>query len=753
MEEKHQQPDGQSYEQQILHLLQQISLTIAQAETLDGAFAGVLAAICRFMGWPLGHVYLWSEASDTLVSGGVWYTAVAHATTTAPFRALSEATSFRRGEGTVGKVWQEATAVSILDVRQETTFVRQLPEAGIRAYFAFPVLVGGKVTAVLEFFSPASAPLDRDMTSIISHVSALLGLAMQRQQTVRELSALMEVGQAISATLDFERIYDQVLTLVRPLIGAESLILFVFKEQLAEPLLEIVANDQTNMPDMRGLQVPFHLSVAGEVWQTGASLHLQGDECIGRISPKIRELMGYRPEAMLAVPLRWRDTAVGVLEATHHRADAFTADDMRLLEMAAAWTAIAMGNARQYEQLQRRFSERDAIVTITHALTETLELETLLQLITHMAQEIIPNADWATIHIWQPKTNRLTLAASAGLETAETEAETNLHVLDEGIAGRVMAAGEVINIPDMQNEPHLLLPLSPGVQARSLLVAPVESRLRRIGAISVQGATPSIFDEDDERLLKILGVQAGMVIENARLYADQRQAREKAEKQRERMRHMARRVVQAQEKERTRIARELHDESGQALTSLKISLDLIRSLLPEELSDIRQSLTDVLALTDQTMSNLRLLSHNLRPPGLDAFGLDAALAGLCQDFQTHTPLVVTYTGVALPELAPLPALALYRVAQEALTNISKHAQATAAQVSLTQDSDMITLTITDNGSGFAPPNFEEALPVQGAGLVGMVERLDMVNGRLHIESTPGQGSRLTAVVPYTREET
>lgn len=747
MEENYHHSDKQSYEQQILQLLQQISLTTAQAETLDMAFTGVLAAICRFMGWPLGHVYIWAEASDTLVSGRIWYAADPAAT--APFRALSEATSFRRGEGTVGKVWQEATAVSILDVRQESLFVRQMPEGGIRAYFAFPVLVGGKVTAVLEFFSPASAPLDRDMTSIIQHVSTLLGLAMQRQQTVRELSALLEIGQAISASLDFDRIYDQVLTLVRPLIGAESLILFVHKEQLDEPLLEIVANDQTNMPDMRGLRVPFHLSVAGEVWQTGASLHLQGDECIGRISPKIKELMGYRPEAMLAVPLRWRDTAVGVLEATHHHADAFTAEDMRLLEMAAAWTAIAIGNARQYKQLQRRFSERDAIVTITHALTETLELEELLQLITNVAQDIIVNADWATIHIWQPKTNQLQLAASAGLETA---AEADPLTLDESIAGRVMIVGEVINILDLQTEPHLL-PLSPGVQARSLLVAPVESRLRRIGAISVQGATASIFDDDDERLLKILGVQAGMAIENARLYAEQRQAREKAEKQRERMRHMARRVMQAQEKERTRIARELHDESGQSLTSLKISLDLIRSMLPEELSDIRQGLSDVLALTDQTMSNLRLLSHNLRPPGLDAFGLDAALAGLCQDFETHTPLSVAYAGVALPELAALPALALYRVAQEALTNISKHAQATEAQVSLTQDSDMITLTIKDNGSGFSPPNLEETLPAQGAGLAGMVERLEMVHGRLHIESTPGQGSCLTAVVPYTREET
>ncbi|HUM70731.1 MAG TPA: PAS domain-containing protein, partial [Chloroflexota bacterium] len=359
---------------------------------------------------PLGHLYSCSEASDALVSSRIWYTADTAAT--APFRALSEATQFQCGEGTVGRVWESGEAISILDVREEILFVRQMPlaEGGIRAYFAFPVLVAGKVTAVLEFFSPQSVALDHDMTSLIHHVSALLGLAMQRQQTltrlqqseaqlaeaqrtaqighwewdvvhnkvtwspelhrifglssnqfeanyeaflarvhpddlayvqhkieeayqydrafdyyhriirpdgaervlhacgrpihdqagrivklygtpqdktrqkeaelklaqtVRQLSALMEVGQAISATLDFDQIYDQVLALVRPLIGAESLLLFVHKEQLNEPLLEIAANDQTNMPDMRGLRVPFHLSIACEVWQTGASLHLQ----------------------------------------------------------------------------------------------------------------------------------------------------------------------------------------------------------------------------------------------------------------------------------------------------------------------------------------------------------------------------------------------------------------------------------------------------------------------------------------------
>ncbi|MCA9961676.1 MAG: GAF domain-containing protein, partial [Anaerolineales bacterium] len=419
-----------------------------------------------------------------------------------------------------------------------------------------------------------------------------------------------------------------------------------------------------------------------------------------------------------------------------------------LLETAAAWTAIAIGNARQYEQLQRRLSESDAIVAISNALAETLDLANLLQLIANYAQKIVPNVEWTTIHLLRSNTNQLELAASAGLEVAP---EAYLINLGEGVAGHVMATGNVINVADVQTDPRRL-PIDLSINARSLLVAPVLSRLRRIGTISVQGATPNAFTADDERLLTILGVQAGMAIENAQLFADQQRARRLAEAQRERMRILAQRVVKAQEEERARIARELHDESGQSLTSLKISLDLLRSLVPDDMVDVKQGLSDILDLTDKTMSNLRLLSHNLRPPGLDAYGLNAALEGLCHDFKIHTSLVVTYKGVELPDLATLAALSLYRFAQEALTNVVKHAAATAVHVTLAQELDMISLTIEDNGSGFSIPNLEEVVPVNGAGLVGMVERLEMVDGRLDITSTPGQGSRLTAVVPFTREE-
>ncbi len=872
------QSHSKTSEQRLLSLLQTISLAVAQADTVSAAFADVLAHICRFMRWPLGHVYVWSEAANALVSSHIWY--MDDASTIAPFRKLSEATQFQRGEGTLGQVWESGEAITILDVREETVFVRQMPveEGGIRAYFAFPVMVDGQVTAVLEFFSPESVPPDADMTSVINHVSALLGLAMQRQQTlsrlreserqlaeaqrtahvghwewhvrhdevswspelyriygrspdtfdnsyegflacihpddqeyvqkkieaarqngrsfdyfhrivrpnggvrvihargrpiydrvgsivklygtaqdmteqkeaelklaqtVRQLSALLEIGQAVSSTLDLAQIYDLVLTRVRPLIGAEALILFLQKNQT----LAVTAIDRDDDLVNHSIRLSLHAGVASQVQQNGQSLFLQGDDCTRRFTDQHKELIGYQPKAALAVPIRWRDKAFGVLEAIHHEATAFDEEDLHLLETAASWTAIAIGNARQYDELQRRLSESAAIAAISNALVETLELDELLQLIVNRAQEVVTNADWTTIHLLHPKTSQLELAASIGLGV---HADAYLINLGEGIAGHVMAEGGVVNVADVQADPRRL-PIDLSTNARSLLVAPVESRHRRIGAISVQCATPAIFTTEDEQLLTILGVQAGMAIENARLYAAQRHARTRAEKQHQRMRHMARRVVEAQEKERARIARELHDESGQSLTSLKISLDLIRSLLPDDMVEVREGLQEVLDLADKTMSNLRLLSHNLRPPGLDAYGLDAALAGLCQDFQAHTALAIHYTGTELSDLAGLAALSLYRFAQEALTNAAKHAEATEVQVTLAQDSDMITLQIEDNGRGFIVPDLDESVPAQGAGLVGMIERLEMVNGRLRIASTPGQGSRLTAVVPYTTE--
>lgn len=705
-------------ENQKLNLLQDISLTLAKVNSMEFAFEEVLGHICRFMGWPLGHIYVWSETADALVSSRVWY--MADASTIAPFRLLSEKTHFKKGEGTLGRVWESGEAIFILDVREQTVFVRQMPieTGGIRAYFAFPIMIGEEVAAVLEFFSPVSAAPDQDITSLINHVSILLALAMERQRTLIDLKqskARLDEAQRtahvghwewdiakneVSWSPELYRIYG----LTQKGFGANY-----------EDYLERIHPDD----------LAFVMKKVGDAHEEGKAY-----DYFHRI---------VRPDGEERV-LNARGRPVFDEAGTIIKLIGTFQD---VTEQKETEEKLAQSN----RQLQRRLDESVAILAISNAITEVYNLDELLHLIAEKAQDIIAHADWTTIHLLHAETKQLELAASAGLEISPNDYLINS---GEGIAGLVIAEGVVINVPDLQTDGRRL-PIDLLTHARSLVSAPVETQRERIGTIMVQCATPDIFTEDDKRLLTIFGVQAGMAIENVRLYQVQQRAREKAEKQKRRMQQMARRVVMAQEKERDRIARELHDESGQSLTSLKISLDLIRSMLPEEMTEVRQKMADILSLTDKTMTNLRLLSHNLRPPGLDAYGLDAALAGLCLDFANHTSLRVDYVGIELADLAPLTALSLYQFVQEALTNTAKHAKASEIEVTLSQNSDMIALTVKDNGQGFTPPDLAETVPAQGAGLLGMIERLEIVDGNLSIESASGRGSVLTAVVPYERE--
>jgi signal transduction histidine kinase len=567
-------------------------------------------------------------------------------------------------------------------------------------------------------------------------------MARRLGKSVQKLTAMNEMAQAIVSTVDLSEILDRVLALLRPLLGAEATLIFLQdKEELV-----VSAVNREGVANLMGRRIPVNAGIAGDVWQSGQSLLLRGEACRRALAPQLLGSMDSTPQAILVVPIRWQARLLGVLEAIASDPAAFIEDDLRLLETAAAWTAIAIANAGQHQRLQRRLHESEAIAAISRALTGTLELGQVLEMITQIACDVIPNVDWAVIHLRQDQSQRLQLAASTGLELGD-----RIYDLEpgQGIIGEVMGQGNIVNVPDMQADPRRL-PIEEELNARCLLIAPIQGREQRLGTLTIQCAIPAAFTADDEQMLGLLGTQAGIAIENARLYESEQQARRSAERRREGMRRLARQVVIAQEDERQHIARELHDETGQALTSFKISLELIRAGLPPEMESIRNDLAALIELADKTMGNLRLLAHNLRPPGLDAFGLNISLAGLCQDFAGFTNIQVQYQGMEVESqaLPLLTSLSLYRFVQEALTNAAKHAQATRIEVVLQQDAENILLSVTDNGRGFEPPpDLDSAEDLQGVGLRGMYERLIMINGRLEIHTSPGRGTRLLARVP------
>jgi len=209
------------------------------------------------------------------------------------------------------------------------------------------------------------------------------------------------------------------------------------------------------------------------------------------------------------------------------------------------------------------------------------------------------------------------------------------------------------------------------------------------------------------------------------------------------LRKLANQVIGAQEDERRRISRELHDIAGQALISLKYNLDTVTSEIPERYKDTHQKLSDSVKTIDQTMSMIRNLSHSLRPPVMDVGGLNLSLRELCWDFSQRTGLQMDYQGEDIPGLPDEIGISLYRFAQEATVNVLKHSKASKVEVRLQYKMGNVALSIRDNGEGMTPHN-----PSDGIGLLGIGERIDLLGGSLYIQSNPGRGVRLTAWIPW-----
>lgn len=208
---------------------------------------------------------------------------------------------------------------------------------------------------------------------------------------------------------------------------------------------------------------------------------------------------------------------------------------------------------------------------------------------------------------------------------------------------------------------------------------------------------------------------------------------------------LARRVVDAQENERRRISRELHDEAGQALAALKISLKLLRNDAEENPEIVYTNLTEAIELVDVTRERIRMIAHDLRPPALDALGLSDTLEDFCAAFGTRTRLDIEYKGRDIAGLDDAQEICLYRLVQEALTNVAVHANASRATVEVQQRPTEVAIVVSDDGIGMASEP-TQATSDEGIGLLGMRERLEMLGGRLEIHSN-GEGTMLIGVIP------
>jgi PAS domain S-box-containing protein len=205
---------------------------------------------------------------------------------------------------------------------------------------------------------------------------------------------------------------------------------------------------------------------------------------------------------------------------------------------------------------------------------------------------------------------------------------------------------------------------------------------------------------------------------------------------------LTRQVVSAQEEERRRLSRELHDEAGQALVGLRFSLDAIYREIPENDLKINKHIAQSLVMVDQTLSRIRSLAYELRPPVLELMGIDSSIKQLCQDYSEKTGVKIEYSGQKLENLEDEIGISLYRFVQEALTNVAKHAQAAKVQVKLNYHDGIITSSVQDDGQGISK-NFGK-----GLGLLGIKERFEVLDGQVEIRPCEPKGTIIQVSLPW-----
>ncbi|TKJ30892.1 MAG: hypothetical protein CEE40_03370 [Chloroflexi bacterium B3_Chlor] len=347
--------------------------------------------------------------------------------------------------------------------------------------------------------------------------------------------------------------------------------------------------------------------------------------------------------------------------------------------------------------------------------------------------------EFRVCHLWVIDEERRVLVCWACTPAGEMADISELSLDSErGICVIVARSGEAVYLPDSSQDPRYVSGRS---ATRSELCVALKVGDRVIGVLCAESEEVDAFGEDDRQVFSALADQAALAIENARLF-------ESVMQQREQLRALALQLAEAEEAERQWLARELHDQVGQNLAALGINLNIIRSQLQDEVVGVvRAQVDDSLVLLEQTTERIRDLMIDLRPPVLDDYGLLAALRWYGEQWASRADVVVSVEGrEPEPRLAPAAEAALFRIAQEALTNVAKHARAATVGLTVEVDGTTVRLIVADDGVGFDPTRLGKADVRRGLGLLTMTERAEAVGGQCHVESRPGSGTRVVVAV-------
>ncbi len=392
---------------------------------------------------------------------------------------------------------------------------------------------------------------------------------------------------------------------------------------------------------------------------------------------------------------------------------------------------------------EKLYGELLALSRVSAAVSGLRDLDAILEVALDTMLETMDGSIGGILLI-DEQTQTLAYRVYRGLSDKYAE-EMHLRV-GEGIAGMVAQSGKSVLLEDISTDPRTFSVNRVSTEGlKAFISVPLRAKDTVMGVLNVASRLPHHFTQDDMHLLHAIGDQVGVAIEQAELY-------ERLRKERENYRQLARHTLIAQEEERGRVARELHDETSQSLTGLSLNMQALMQIAnASDFGDaaFKAKLEKAHNITLQLSSEISKIMKSLRPIALDSLGLGPAIRQFAESRLQPVGINVSATYEGMEERFPSEVeFGLYRIAQGSIANIAWHSQAKNAVISVRSTSAELIMQIEDDGNGFdASRPIEVDESGRGRGLFSMKERASLLGGTCDIQSQPGKGTKITVKVP------
>lgn len=558
-------------------------------------------------------------------------------------------------------------------------------------------------------------------------------------QRVEELVSMSMISQAITSTLNLPDtltiITDHAVRLFNAMSASVALM------DKASGYLHFTASSGIKSDFVLGKQLAPGQGVAGWVVQYGEPALVPDTSQDPRFFSEIDRQSNFTTSSILCYPLQNKSGTIGAIEVINKKTGTFTQTDLRLLSWLSIPAVNAIENARLFEAQRIARQQAEMLREATSTLTSVLDPDQVLERILVHLERVIP---YDSACVFLKEDQQLRIVAGRGRQVEQKQVVGRIqHSADNALYHRIETSRQPVILPNARVDPDFSTWENGLTYIRGWMGVPLVAKNEVIGYVTLDSHRVDAYGPTDAELAQAFANQAAVAIENARLF-------EQVSIGRRRLQSLSHRLVEVQEKERRYVARELHDEAGQALALLKLELRLLEQDLDKP-DVIREHLTALNRTTSYVSENLHRLAKDLHPATLEHLGLVPALRQFVESFGKQHHLILHFETIGLDHqrLPQTIEINLYRIVQEALANSVRHAQATHASVLIERRAASLVAIAEDNGSGF---NLDETARTSGRlGLLSMRERAEMMGGVFEIESSPGSGTTVYVEIPYANQ--